>query len=36
MNVSDVQRDVRTVFLGGFAGQLVSSVVWFLYGMWQY
>jgi hypothetical protein len=30
MNISDAQRDVRTVFLGGFAGQLVSSVVWFL------
>ena len=28
MNISDAQRDVRTVFLGGFAGQLVSSAVW--------
>jgi hypothetical protein len=30
MNISDAQRDVRSVFLGGFAGQLVSSGVWFL------
>jgi hypothetical protein len=30
MNISDAQRDVRTTFLGGFAGQLVSSLVWFL------
>jgi hypothetical protein len=30
VNISDAQRDVRTVFLGGFAGQLVSSMVWFL------
>lgn len=30
MDISDAQRDVRTVFLGGFAGQLVSSAVWFL------
>ena len=30
MTISDAQRDVRTVFLGGFAGQLVSSGVWFL------
>ena len=30
MNISDAQRDVRTVFLGGFAGQLASSAVWFL------
>jgi hypothetical protein len=30
VDISDAQRDVRTVFLGGFAGQLVSSVVWFL------
>jgi len=30
VNISDAQRDVRTVFLGGFAGQLVSSAVWSL------
>jgi hypothetical protein len=30
MNVRDAQRDVRTTFLGGFAGQLVSSLIWFL------
>ena len=30
LNISDAQRDVRTVFVGGFAGQLVSSAVWFL------
>lgn len=28
MNISDAQRDVRTVFVGGFAGQLVSGAVW--------
>ena len=30
MTIVDAQRDVRTVFPGGFAGQLVSSGVWFL------
>jgi hypothetical protein len=30
VDISDAQRDVRKVFLGGFAGQLVSSGVWFL------
>ncbi len=30
MDIGDAQRDVRTVFMGGFAGQLVSSGVWFL------
>jgi hypothetical protein len=30
MNISDAQKDVRSVFFGGFAGQLVSSLVWFL------
>jgi hypothetical protein len=29
MTISDAQRDVRTIFLGGFAGQLVSSCIWF-------
>jgi len=28
MRIADAQRDVRTTFLGGFAGQLVSAVVW--------
>ncbi|MDP9146243.1 MAG: hypothetical protein M3N22_01175 [Acidobacteriota bacterium] len=28
MNISEAQRDVRTVFLGGFAGQSVSGVLW--------
>jgi hypothetical protein len=30
VNISDAQRDVRSVFLGGFAGQLVSGLVWLL------
>ena len=30
MNIHDAQRDVRTIFRGGFVGQLVSSLVWFL------
>src|SRR3954470_5968819 len=29
MEISQAQRDVRTTFLGGFAGQLVSSLLWF-------
>jgi hypothetical protein len=28
MQVADAQREVRTVFVGGFWGQLVSSVIW--------
>jgi hypothetical protein len=28
MNITEAQREVRTVFLGGFAGQLVSGIVW--------
>jgi hypothetical protein len=28
MNISDAQRDVRTVFLGGFGGQLVPGLIW--------
>jgi len=28
MLVNDAQREVRTVFVGGFWGQLVSSVLW--------
>ena len=29
MLVSDAQREIRTVYLGGFVGQLVSSMIWF-------
>ena len=29
MKISEAQRDVRTTFLGGFAGQLVSGGIWF-------
>jgi len=29
MTISDAQKDVRATFLGGFAGQLVSSCIWF-------
>lgn len=28
MTISDAQRDVRTTFLGGFPGQLVSALIW--------
>jgi len=28
MTITDAQRDVRTAFLGGFAGQLVSGLIW--------
>ncbi len=28
MHIEDAQRDVRTVFLGGFVGQLVSGLLW--------
>ncbi len=28
MHVADAQREVRTVFLGGFMGQLVSGALW--------
>jgi hypothetical protein len=30
MEIAAAQRDVRTTFLGGFAGQLVSSLIWFV------
>jgi hypothetical protein len=30
MHISDAQREVRSVFLGGFAGQLVSGLIWLL------
>jgi hypothetical protein len=28
MNINDCQREMRSAFLGGFAGQLVSGVIW--------
>ncbi len=28
MNIPDSQREMRSAFLGGFAGQLVSGVIW--------
>jgi hypothetical protein len=30
MEIIQAQREVRTTFVGGFAGQLVASAVWFL------
>lgn len=30
MTIADAQRDVRTVFQGGFVGQLVSGAIWLL------
>ena len=30
MDVEDAQREVRSVFLGGFPGQVVSSIMWFV------
>jgi hypothetical protein len=30
MTVTEAQRDVRTTFVGGFAGQLVSGTIWLL------
>jgi hypothetical protein len=37
MHVQDAQREVRTVFVGGFWGQLVSSALWLAsaaFGAW--
>ena len=28
MEIQDAQREVRSVYVGGFWGQLVSSVIW--------
>src|SRR5262245_2669580 len=28
MHIEDAQREVRSVYIGGFWGQLVSSVIW--------
>jgi hypothetical protein len=30
MLISDAQPEVRTVYLGGFVGQLVSALIWFV------
>jgi hypothetical protein len=30
VTITEAQRDVRTVFRGGFAGQLITSIIWFL------
>ena len=30
MNIHECQREMRTSFLGGFAGQLVSGVIWWI------
>lgn len=29
MNVAEAQRQVRTIYVGGFYGQLVSGAIWF-------
>ena len=28
MEIEDAQREVRSVYIGGFGGQLVSAVIW--------
>jgi hypothetical protein len=30
MLVADAQREVRTVYIGGFVGQIVSAMIWFV------
>ena len=30
MNIQDAQRQIRLAFLGGFAGQLVSGILWLI------
>jgi hypothetical protein len=30
MNVAEAQREVRTIYVGGFYGQLVSGAIWFV------
>ena len=30
MDIQDAQREVRSVYIGGFWGQLVSSVIWLM------
>lgn len=37
MNLNDCQREMRSAFLGGFAGQLVSGMIWLMaaaFGTW--
>ncbi len=29
MDIQDAQRQMRTVYIGGFVGQLISSLIWF-------
>ncbi len=29
MNISDAQKEVRTVYIGAFAGLIVTSIIWF-------
>ena len=33
MDIQDAQREVRSVYIGGFWGQLVSSVIWLMSAM---
>jgi len=33
MDIQDAQREVRSVYIGGFWGQLVSSVIWLVSAM---
>ena len=38
MNILDAQREMRSAFLGGFAGQLVSGLIWLMaaaVSVWQ-
>jgi hypothetical protein len=30
MDIQDAQREVRSIYIGGFWGQLVSSLIWFV------
>ncbi len=30
MNIKDCQREMRSAFLGGFAGQFVSGIIWLI------
>ena len=30
MNILEAQREMRSAFLGGFAGQLVSGLIWLI------
>src|SRR6185437_16389227 len=33
MDIEDAQREVRSVYVGGFWGQLISSVIWLVRGV---